>query len=327
LRVVEDYLRFVLDDAHLTGLAKSLRHRLAELVMALPAEERHAARETQQDVGTRISTLAEQVRPDAAAVALASFQRTEQALRSLEEFSKPLNTELAAGFEQLRYAVYTLEKAADLTRSSLSRLADARLCVLVDGRASLDEFARLVESLVSAGVDMLQLRDKRLADRMLLERARKLRQLTRGTSSLAIINDRPDIAALSDADGVHVGQDELSVHQARQIVGPRALIGVSTHNLAQAQLAVLDGASYLGVGPTFPSRTKEFADFPGPAFVAQVASEIRLPAFAIGGIDARNVSQVISAGLRRVAVGSAVVDAADPAAAVRELRELLGGGL
>jgi thiamine-phosphate pyrophosphorylase len=141
--------------------------------------------------------------------------------------------------------------------------------------------------------------------------------------TLVIINDRPDIAALADADGVHLGQDDLRVKDAREIVGPRRLIGVSTHSIDQARTAVLNGANYLGVGPTFPSQTKSFDEFPGLEFVREVAAEIRLPAFAIGGVTLQNVGEVIAAGLPRAAVASAVTAAAKPQAAATALRAVL----
>jgi thiamine-phosphate pyrophosphorylase len=171
---------------------------------------------------------------------------------------------------------------------------------------------------------MLQLRSKRLNDRDLLERAHALRQITAGTSTLFIMNDRADLAALSRADGVHVGQDELSVKDTRAIVGPEMLIGVSTHSIEQARRAVLHGANYLGCGPTFPSTTKAFQEFPGLDFLKQVAQEISLPAFAIGGITEENLPAVKAAGFRRVAVSGALRNVIDPAAAVRELILRLG---
>ena len=127
------------------------------------------------------------------------------------------------------------------------------------------------------------------------------------------MNDRPDLAALARADGVHVGQEELSVKDARSIVGPELLVGVSTHSIEQARQAVLDGANYIGVGPTFPSGTKRFEQFPGVELLRAVAAEIRLPAFAIGGIDGRERGR--SAGRpvsRAIAVSGAVTSAADP---------------
>jgi thiamine-phosphate pyrophosphorylase len=324
LRVVEDYVRFVLDDRFLTGEVKALRHELAEAgVAAVNASDRHAARDTVGDVGTRISTAAEARRGNAWDVCAASFKRAEQALRSLEEFGKLVDGDFAGRCEAIRYRLYTLEKAVDIGRTSGERLADVRLCVLVDGRRSAAEFERLVRELVAAGVGMIQLRDKSLDDRELVERARSLCDATRGTRSLAIVNDRADVAAIVRADGLHLGQEDLMVKDARAVVGTRMLIGVSTHNIAQARAAVLDGANYLGAGPTFPSQTKAFDDFAGLDYLRQAAAEIQLPTFAIGGITADNLPEVMSAGLNRVAVGAAVTEAAEPGVAARKLLVML----
>jgi thiamine-phosphate pyrophosphorylase len=138
-----------------------------------------------------------------------------------------------------------------------------------------------------------------------------------------MINDRADIAAAVDADGVHVGQEDLPVKELRTIVGTRMLIGVSTHNIEQARAAVLDGANYLGAGPTFSSQTKTFESFAGLDYLRAVSAEIRLPTFAIGGITATNLSEVLEAGVTRVAVGSAVTAAPEPASAARELFGML----
>ena len=319
LRVVEDYLRFALDDPHLTGECKRLRHELTDVLTAIPARDYHAARETLRDVGTEVSTPEEALRANLEAVAAASFKRTEQALRSLEEYAKVVAPDLAMRFERLRYALYTLERAADLTRDSLERLANARLYVLIDACDSPEAFAALARSLIDAGVHVLQLRDKRLSDRELLARGRQLRELTKGTNSLFIMNDRPDLARLSEADGVHVGQEELSLKDARSIIGPHALIGVSTHSIEQARQAVLDGANYLGVGPTFPSGTKSFERFTGVDLLRAVASEIRLPAFAIGGVSSKNIAEVLASGFSRIAVSGGVLNQSNPAAAAREL--------
>ena len=170
---------------------------------------------------------------------------------------------------------------------------------------------------------MLQLRDKTLSDRALLKRARVLREITREHGVLFIMNDRADLAALAQADGVHLGQDDVAVKDARGVVGARALVGVSTHNLDQARQAVLEGANYLGCGPTFPSVTKEFTQFPGVEFLREVHREIRLPAFAIGGINSAHIDRVLAAGFARVAVSNSVVNAADPAEATRALKSRL----
>lgn len=317
LRVVEEYVRFVLDDGHLTQLCKQLRHDLGVALGSLATSDLCASRDTNADIGTSITTEDEYRRAEPRDVALASQKRVEQALRCIEEYSKTLVPTVAAAIEKLRYRAYTLGKAITTTSFSLARLSGARLYVLIDGGSSRVDFEQLAASLVEAGVHVLQLRDKQLTDRELVGRARQLRQLTRDTSTVCIINDRPDIAALSDADGVHVGQDELSIKDARAIVGLGKLIGVSTHSIEQARQAVLDGANYIGCGPTFPSTTKQFEDFPGTNFLREVAGEISLPAFAIGGITLDGVALVHHAGLRRVAVSSSIVDSEDPAKKAR----------
>jgi len=323
LRVVEDFARFVLDDGHLTQLVKELRHELATTCGTLPHCERLASRDTQQDVGTVVSTPTEGLRSGTWDVCAASIERAKQSLRSLEEYSKVANPELSSRFEELRYRLYTVEKSIGTTHDSLERLGNIELCVLVDGRNSIEEFCVLVDELVGAEVGMIQLRDKRLSDAELAERARLLQSRTRKSSALSIINDRADVVAAVDADGVHLGQDDLSVKDARAILGPRKLIGVSTHSLKQAQAAVLDGANYLGAGPTFPSSTKSFDEFPGTSFLRQVANEIRLPTFAIGGIGRENLPQVLDTGICRAAVGHSVVNASDPKDVVAMLVEML----
>jgi len=323
LRVLEDYVRFVLDDPFLMGELKGVRHELTASLEGLPMDARLAARETLADVGTTVKGLQEARRQDLAQLVDANFSRVREAIRSLEEYAKLVAPDLAAAAERLRYRLYTLHRAVRRSGQARERLAAARLYVLVDARASEAELAALCESLVQAGVHVIQLREKRLDDRALIGRARTVRRVTRGTGTLFIMNDRPDLAVLAEADGVHVGQEELTVKDARTVVGPDRLVGVSTHDIEQARQAVLDGADYIGCGPTFPSATKRFEAFPGPAFLRQVAAEIRLPAFAIGGIHEGNLGMVLETGFRRAAIGSGITGADDPAAAAQRVLELL----
>lgn len=320
LRVAEDYARFALEDAHLSGECKQLRHELVSLALeAIPLHEALSARSTQSDVGTQLATKEEGRRPDLRACAAAAWQRVHQALRVLEETFKLLAPASAPRIEQLRYKTYILARACLGTAASRQRLAACRLYVLVDGAASEDVFSQRVLSLIRGGVHAIQLRDKRLTDRELLSRARLARRLIDQSQPaeagaapigrpLLIVNDRPDLALLARADGVHVGQEELSVADVRRVVGPELLVGVSTHNMEQARQAVLEGADYLGCGPTFPSETKQFDQFPGLPFLRQVAAEIGLPAFAIGGITRHNLPQVLATGMRRVAVARALAE-------------------
>ena len=323
LRVIEEFVRFGGNDRFLSERLKALRHALSVTMQAIDFRHLLAARDTERDTGTSISLATESQRENIYEVLRANFQRVQQALRSLEEYGKTVNIRMAAEIEQLRYQTYTLEKAILRTASAREQLQHDRLYVLIAGCSSLAEFRQLAESLVAAGVDVLQLREKQLTDRLLLERAQCLREITRNTATLFIMNDRPDIASLADADGVHVGQDELCVAEVRKIVGPNMLIGVSTHNLPQVQRALLAGADYIGCGPTFPSTTKSFEHFPGLDFLRAVANEISLPAFAIGGITSENLAAVLATGLQRIAVSGAITSAVNPAEKVSEFKRLL----
>lgn len=208
----------------------------------------------------------------------------------------------------------------------LERLQAARLYVLAGEASCRDGLERAVRGALAGGAAVIQLREKGVPDRVVLERARAVRRWTAEAGALFVMNDRPDLAVLCDADGVHVGQDEPSVAQVRRIFGSSGLVGVSTHTLEQARTALHDGADYLGVGPVFSSRTKGFDQLAGLSVVRAVSAEIRIPAFAIGGIDTENLPSALEAGARRVAVSAAVCQAPDPAAAARRLLALLEGG-
>jgi thiamine-phosphate pyrophosphorylase len=320
LRVVEDAARFLLNDAHLCGLLKSLRHELAGALARLGGEMFHVKRDTAGDVGTTITTPREQSRATTSDVLRANCKRVEESLRTLEEYGKLIDPEAAADIEQLRYRFYTLEKSLLITDTSRSRLANCRLYLLVTESACRGGIERVVKNALEGGVDAVQLREKEGDDRRLLVLAEQMRRWTTDAGVLFIVNDRPDIAVLSSADGVHVGQDDLTVAQARRIIGSDQLVGVSTHTVEQARQAVLDGADYLGVGPTFASQTKQFESFAGLEFVRAASAEIGLPWFAIGGISAANAERVVEAGATRVAVSSVICAAEEPQSVASELR-------
>jgi len=314
LRVIEDYARYGCDDRQLAWQCKQLRHRLAEALRPVDPARRLAARNASADVGQELTTAAESTRRDAWSVLRANFKRVQQALRSLEEWSKIEHPQAAQEIEQIRYAVYRLESDTERRVVTAARLVDARLYVLIDGGTSAPDFRHRVSQLVRTGVPLIQLREKRLSDRDLLDRCRLLRELTHDTRTRMVVNDRPDIAVAVGADGLHLGQGDLPIAVARRIVGPQMLIGVSTHSLSQAQQAIAEGANYLGVGPTFPTSTKCFDHFPGPTLLREVALVVPGPKFAIGGINLQNLEVVQATGIERVAISSAIWQAADVAA-------------
>lgn len=327
LRTLEDYARFVLDDGARSAVAKTLRHDLTRAIERLPREERILARDTAGDCGTSITTAAETKRETAAAVCQAAAVRTQQALRSIEEYGKCLDPEMARQVEAIRYRCYTFAASLELVSQRRNRLSDARLYVLVDAQPSEEIFDKQMRELILAGADVIQLRDKHASDRILLQRARQAMRITHELAAkhycLFIVNDRPDLAVAVSADGVHVGQDELPVKVVRQLVGPEMLIGVSTHDMDQVGQAVSGGTDYIGCGPTFASRTKAFEHFPGLEFLRRVAASVSLPAFAIGGINLHNISDVPATGIERVAVAGAITEAVSPREAVLELKRQL----
>jgi thiamine-phosphate pyrophosphorylase len=188
-----------------------------------------------------------------------------------------------------------------------------------------DRLEALAAAALRGGADVLQLRHKLLTRGDLLLLARRLRELTRATGALFIVNDHLDLALLSDADGVHLGPDDLSVAGARRVAGDRLLIGASASLPSSAVEAIESGADYIGCGPAFATPLKPNKVVIGPAGVAEVTAAVgpSVPVFAIGGIDASNLPQLSAAGLRRACVVRAVGDAPDPEAAARRLRAML----
>lgn len=176
---------------------------------------------------------------------------------------------------------------------------------------------KIAAAAVRGGAEMVQLRHKGLARGKLLELARELRQTVADT--LFIVNDHVDIALLSDADGVHLGPDDLTPAAARMVAGDRLLIGVSASTVE----AVAPEADYIGCGPAFATPVKEKKNVIGPAGVAALTAAVDIPVFAIGGIDKSNITQLTRLGIRRACVIRAVAEAADPEGAVRRLRAML----
>ena len=203
-------------------------------------------------------------------------------------------------------------------------LARMRLYVITGDRGDEVETARIVEAALDGGATVIQLRKKSMPMLEQYRLALALRTLTRAHEALLIINDHADLAVAADADGVHLGQDDLPPAAVRALPGfDGRLIGRSTHSLAQAQLAVHEGADYVAVGPVYATPTKEGRPAVGTGLVARVAGVIDRPFVAVGGIDLGNAPAVIDAGAPAVAVVRAVYDAPDPAEATRRLHEAM----
>ncbi len=207
-------------------------------------------------------------------------------------------------------------------------LAGISLCVLVSGGPDADGFERLVTSLFETGVRMVQIRDKELADAVLIARVQAAMAIGRRTvpqsPPVVIVNDRVQVARSAGADGVHLGATDMPVVEARLLLGDDAIIGRTTHALDEAHRGIAAGADYLGVGPCFPSKTKAFSSHASRDFLAQ-AARLPIPVFAIGGITAERLDELRSLGIKRIAVAAAVTAAADPAWSARQFLQALAG--
>ncbi len=334
LRVLDDIARFALDHAALASDFKSLRHDLASALAGGPWNRADliVSRDTPGDVGTAISTPGELRRDTLASVADANAARVAEALRSIEEAAKLVATRASTPtltaattsttIEALRYRLYDAHRRLMLAIGSSAR-RQWRLCVLItESLCTHHGWQTVAASALEGGADALQLREKSLTDRELLARARWLTDLCSRHNAACVINDRPDIARLSAAHALHLGQTDLSIEDARAIVGLSTLIGLSTETMDDARAAALAGADICGVGPMFPTSTKSKPRLAGPDQLARYLADpttARLPHLAIGGITAANVASLRAVGCLGIAVSSAVCSSPDPAAACRQL--------
>lgn len=202
----------------------------------------------------------------------------------------------------------------------MSRLRAARLYLVCDVRSD-----RFLAAALRGGVDVVQLRAKHAGDDALLAAAQRFRRACHAAGALFIVNDRPDLAASAGADGVHVGQDDISVARARAELGTDRLVGLSTHSAAQIDAAAAAGVDYIGVGPVHPTPTKPGRPAVGLELVRYASAHATMPFFAIGGIDRVLIGAVIEAGASRVAVVRAITESPDPETAARGLATELSG--
>jgi thiamine-phosphate pyrophosphorylase len=322
LRTIEDIARVVYEDRTCAAMLKSLRHSLGDMAARLPRLERLAARSTHSDAGTQLTHPSESGRQDWSSLVTAACERVTQSLRVIEEASKIGFSELALEIKQLRYRAYD-ELAAVETKlnGTSSGFRALPLYLLIDCSQPIDSFGATIDELGQGGVDIFQIRDKKADEVLLLKYARVA--IEKVGASRVVINDRVDVALASGAGTVHIGQEDLPLEIVRRLTRGRLRIGVSTHDIQQARDAQIGGADYIGCGPTFRSSTKQFDQFAGVDFLKQVSAEIEIPAYAIGGINAENVNQVLQAGISRIAVSGAILTDRNPNKAAAQLANLL----
>jgi len=323
LRVLEDVARFVLGDIKATETLKRMRH---ELIPADPALKSRllAARDSESDIG-RESPVARIERKTLIDLVAANARRAQESLRVLEEFAKlpDCPPEIASrNFEQARFTLYQMEKTLvfGFTRQN-RRERIAGLYVIIDAQTLAGRLTEIEATgqALKGGARLIQYRDKARERREMVAIAGAMRGLCAEAGALFIMNDCVDVALAIDADGVHLGQEDLPFAMARTILPPHMILGCSARTVEQAIEAEKEGADYLGVGAIFASPTKPGAEAIGLHALKTIKKAVTVPVVAIGGITEENAHEVIGAGADAVAVIGAVLNSVDIASATRRL--------
>jgi thiamine-phosphate pyrophosphorylase len=325
LRFLEDIARFILNDSVLSRQLKSMRHNLVTSLsrFGLPLiSERNV--ETDVGIATRIGH-----RQDISSLVTANARRVEEALRVVEELSKlpELSPQLRQkDFEAARFNLYKLQ------RELISRLARRQkikqlvgLYAIIDTQTiGSNDVVDTTRKIINGGAKIVQLRDKNLNRGELLIIAKKLADLCRNNSVLFIVNDYLDIALASEADGVHIGQDDLPLGVVRRELPVDSIIGLSVSTPAQARKGEKEGADYIAVSSIFPSPTKPKVKEVGLEQLSRIKKAVSIPVVAIGGINRQNIGNVIASGADAAAVISAVLSQADIESATCQLIKEIG---
>ena len=354
IRTIEEWCRFGLNDKETTSRLKHLRQVLA----SWHSPQIRASRDTPGDLGTALTHDKEAVRISLVALLQANFARVQEALRVLEEYGKLYNLEMSASAKQMRYQLYTLDsqlldpmvkasmsvqsesaqsesaqsesvrpastqlenqldsQSTQQTNQRLQQLARSRTYLVT---STVPDFLVVVESALKGGIAIVQYREKTAPDDERLAMAKQMKALCHRYGALFIVNDRVDIAAAADADGVHLGQHDLPMAIARQILGPDKIVGRSTTNPQELQRAIDENADYIGVGPVHETPTKPGKAAAGNEYVRYAAEHAPMPWFTIGGLNAENLAPTLAAGATRVAVVRALMQADDPTEVARSL--------
>lgn len=317
LRVVEDVFRYGLDDSRMQQKLKSLRHRLASVVdFSLFI----AARDASADVGFDAKGMLEDKRSSCKDILRSNMKRVQEALRVLEEMMKLDSPKTSRVMKEIRYACYQIER--DMELMGKKPLSKGLYLILTDPPQG---YERMTEMAVSERIPAVQLRYIGHDFRLFLDLACTLREITKGSDTLFIVNGRVDIALLANADGVHLGQEDIPPKDARRLAGDRLLIGLSTHTLDQVEQAGAEPIDYIGFGPVFSPFSKENPDPVTGVEMLQIAvGRSKFPVVAVGGITRKRLERFSGIPCRNVACIGAVAMSPDPAGEMRFLHTRIG---
>ncbi len=322
LRVMEEYCRFVLNNELLTGRVKQLRHRFSGCIGQLNAWKLVISRDTIGDVGVGQKVEGQLNRMDLQSSFTAACKRVTEAFRAISEVVQTVQPAIAAEVEKFRYEAYTLEKEIIEFGEPAAKFKRVRLYVIVSGFPA--DVISLTCKCIDGKADCIQLRMKDVSDDVLFAVAKEFVGLCRMGGVLSIINNRMDIAAATGADGVHLGRNDLPIEQARKLQLSPMIMGLSTHSKDELIDACTHNPTYVSIGPVFATKTKPEYAIAGLGYVKEAAEILQqkgIAGVAIGGITRDNVAEVLKSGAERIALCSAVADAADAIKECKELKE------
>ena len=321
LRVLEEIARFEFDDKNQSQKLKNIRHQICTF-FDKDYDMLLASRDTKNDVGVNIINPTKQNLPqkNLEMIFRSNFKRLEQALRVLNEYAQLP--------DMFRYEIYTIEKEMnERLKMDIKKylLKDKKLYLVTnsDNFKSDDEFLDTVALAVKSGVDIVQLREKTKPASKIIEYGRVIREITSEYGALFIVNDRVDLAQILNADGVHLGQDDIDILSARKILGEKMIIGISTHRPQDAILAMQNNADYIGVGPVYKTPTKPNREPAGLEYLKWAVKNVTIPYYAIGSIDLNTIDEVLSSGAKRVALVRAIMNSNNVEKTVKELKDKL----
>jgi thiamine-phosphate pyrophosphorylase len=325
LRLLEDIARLLLNDALLTKRLKTMRHELAIKDLSVK-KSLLQARDSEGDVGIDIEVKQQDKEKELPATIVSNTRRVQESLRVIEELAKIPDIDLdPEKFKRARFSLYDIERAliSRLLRKEKSERISGLYAIIdtqfLKGR-SHDEIA---DQMLEVGARIIQLRDKTMSKKELLSVAQRLKSLCAVNGALFIVNDHLDIALAVDADGLHIGQEDIQLKDARRLLPIDMIIGCSVTNVTQAVAAESDGADYIAVGAIYPTSSKEDIEVVGLEIVKAIKKEISIPLAAIGGITNDNAEGVLAAGADSVAVISAILQAESLKEATRQIIDKL----
>ncbi len=306
LRVVEDIFRYCIVSSDLQQALKDMRHNLIAVVDRTCII---ASRASLDDVGYSSKGSNEYKRSELGDIVSANIKRAEEGLRVLEEMYKLRKREISHIMKKLRYELYEIEKKA-YARTGRKRLEKGLYLVMSNPAKGYENIAEMA---VKASLPAIQLRHKYGSDRELMNIAFRLREITSGSSTLFLINGRMDIARLCEADGVHLGQDDIEPERARDFLGDSYTIGISTHKISQVEEAGNKPLDYICFGPVWKTDYKNKQEtVTGVDKLRKAVKKSRHPVVATGGINRNNIIELAGIGHNNIAVIRAVQDAMDP---------------